>query len=102
MRVKKNKNKDTVMFLLMMDTKNFLWNIPEETLWATFDEAFCAAMDALMASECRHLDICGMDFVLGESAFVPECFEIMPIALSTADRITWYGKERKQNENEDA
>lgn len=99
MRIKK---KEKVMFLLSMDTTQFVWTIPEETLWATFDEAFSAAMSALMASECRNLDICGMDFILGESAFVPGCFEIIPISLSTADRITWYGKERKQNESEDA
>ena len=33
------------------------------------------------------------------TAFLPSCFEIMPISISTLDRITWLGKEIKIKEN---
>ena len=88
--------KKKVLFLLMMNCDEGAWSIPEDTLWLTFGEAFEAAINAV------DKDAEGIDWSELEvdddlkMAFMPGCFEIMPISVSTSDRITWLGKERKE------
>lgn len=88
--------KKKVLFLLMMNCDEGAWSIPEDTLWLTFEEAFEAAIKAVDKDtegiDWSELEI-DEDF---QMAFMPGCFEIMPISVSTRDRITWLGKERKE------
>lgn len=92
--------KNKVMFLLIMDCQHKLWNIPEETLWLSFDDAFEAALRACSTQEEKIIwSELEVDEINGkEKAFLPECFEIMPISISTLDRVTWFGKERKNTQ----
>lgn len=88
--------KKKVLFLLMMSCNGGAWSIPEDTLWLTFKEALEAATNAvdkdIADADWSELEI-DADF---QMAFMPGCFEIMPISVSTHDRITWLGKERKE------
>lgn len=89
------------MFLLTVnpditDTRK----LPEATLWSSFAEAVEAAFEAAAESE--------LTLEMGEASiafhdgtmFVPGFCEIIPITVSTRDRITWMGKERKNSEEE--
>ena len=80
------KRKNQQMFLLTMNTSSFVGEIPEVTLWKSFDEALSAAMDAIggVAEELEWDN----DF----QVFVPDGFEIFPISVSSSDTITWLGK----------
>ena len=79
-----------------MDCTEGAWDIPEDTLWLSFEDAFDAATSVV---EKNVSDIDWSELEIDESlhmAFMPKCFEIMPISISTHDRITWLGKERKE------
>lgn len=87
--------KKKVLFLLMMNCDEGAWSIPEDTLWLTFAEAFEAATNAVD----KDADVDWSELEIDEDlqmAFMPGCFEIMPISVSTCDCITWLGKERKE------
>lgn len=91
--------KRKTFFLLMMDCSNHPWDIPENTLWLNFEDALEAATMAVTKADETNTWV---EFELDEkrhTAFLPCCFEIMPISISTLDRITWLGKEIKIKEN---
>lgn len=90
------------MFLLainhanMSDTIKELPNLPEFTLWETFSEAVEVAFET--AAECGvriDMEEAEIDFSKG-MCFLPEFCDIMPITISTKDRLTWLGKEWKK------
>lgn len=90
--------KRKTFFLLIMNCSQNVWDIPEETLWLSFDEAFEAATKAVEKS-VENIDWSELEIEEdSDTAFMPECFEIMPISISEPNRITWLGKERKRNE----
>ena len=93
---KERHTKKTVMFLLEMDCSEHPWDIPENTLWLDFNEALTAALEAIASLE-EPVEMTDFELCKGESAFLPNCFEIMPISISTPNRITWWGKERKEH-----
>lgn len=94
---KKRHISKKVIFLLTMNCDEHPWTIPEFTLWANFDDAFVAAATAVQ--ETKGEDACWSELSLeaGKTAFLPECFEIMPISLSTPECITWFGQKRKEH-----
>lgn len=84
------------MFLLEFDCANMecdLPDVPEVTLWKTFDEAFAVALDAAAAC-CVKIDMAAaiINKERGELWF-PDFCEIMPISLSKPGKITWMGKK---------
>lgn len=89
------------MFLLTVnpditDTRK----LPETTLWASFAEAVEAAFEAAAESELT-LEMGDASIVFHDGTmFVPGFCEIIPITVSTHDKITWLGKERKNKEEE--
>ena len=93
--------KKKVFFLLIMDNRKYIWDIPEETLWLTFEEALDAGKKALYKSgkSFSELGFTEEEVEIDrekQMAFIPHVFEIMPISVSTEDNITWLGKKRKQ------
>ena len=83
-------------FLLEFNMSNMQCDLPElpqVTLWKTFDEAFAVALDSAVA--------CGVvvDFTeviidpLAGMLFIPDFCEIMPISLSKFGKLTWLGKK---------
>lgn len=90
---------NTTMFLLIMDCDEQPWSIPEVTLWLDFDTALAAAWKAVSTrmEEEEDFILDGRDISFDERcAFVDGCFEIMPISVSTPNKITWLGKLRRQ------
>lgn len=88
--------KKQTLFLLIMDCADGAWDIPEDTLWLSFEDAFEAATSTV---EKNASDIDWSELEVDEDlrmAFMPKCFEIMPISVSTRNRIAWLGKERKE------
>ena len=90
------------MFLLainhanMSDTIKELPNLPEFTLWETFSEAVEVAFEtAAECGVCIDMEEAEIDFSKG-MCFLPEFCDIMPITISTKDRLTWLGKEWKK------
>ena len=93
-RRKKNKTKN-VMFLVEMNTNNCVWNLPETTVWLSFAEALSAATRAVTEAIDAGEDINWAELELDihrQTAFLPFCFEIMPISVSTEEQITWMGE----------
>ena len=91
------------MFLLTIDYRDMresksLPTLPEFTLWQSFGEAAHAAFDA--AAKCGVIiDMSEADIDIPNGQLVlPEFCEILPISISTTNKITWLGKERKSNE----
>ena len=89
------------MFLLEFDCANMkcdLPDVPEVTLWRTFDEAFAVALDAAAAC-CVKVDMAAaiIDKERGELWF-PEFCEIMPISLSKPGKVTWMGEKWRTRE----
>jgi len=96
---KERRLKKKMMFLLQMDCNEHPWDIPEDTLWLNFNEALRAALDAVHPLS-KDIDWNEFDIEPGISAFLPECFEILPISISTPQRITWLGREVKERKHE--
>lgn len=93
-RRKRIKPKQT-MFLLQMDTNNGVWNLPETTMWLSFAEALSAATRSVKELIDAGEDIDWAELELDihrQTAFLPFCFEIMPISVSTEEQITWMGE----------
>lgn len=93
-RRKRIKPKQT-MFLLRMDTNNGVWNLPETTVWLSFIEALDTATRSVteLIDAGEHIDWAELEIdVERKTAFLPFCFEIMPINISTEHNITWLGK----------
>ena len=93
--------KNKTMFLLEVNVDTLGTDtVPEVTLWNHFSDALAAALDALEHEIHNGLDITEVEVLenlemVGDHAFLPGCFEIMPITVSTPDRITWMGRPRK-------
>ena len=90
-------------YLLTFDEAEDISYLPEVTLWETFEEALSAALTEAKKQE-KVIDfgddIADIDYD-NFQFFVPNFCEIFPISVSTFDRITWMGKERKNRECED-
>ena len=80
-----------VMFLLVMCCDKNDWDIPEFTLWENMEDALDAAAEAVINNK---IDVDWTRFEEDVTIFMPECFEIIPITLSTPDFITWLGHKR--------
>ena len=88
------------MFLMIIDhesceaTKEVI-NCPEFTLWERFEDAMGVAFE-LAGEAGAKIDMtdAALDCELG-TLYLPGVCEIMPITLSTPQRITWLGKERR-------
>ena len=89
------------LYLLTFDESEDISFFPESTLWETFEEALAAALTEAKKQEkvinFNEADIDYASFMF----YVPDFCEIFPISVSTFDRITWMGKERKNRECED-
>lgn len=91
-------------FLLEFDMSNMqcdLPDLPQVTLWKTFDEAFAVALDAAVACGVV-VDFTGVDVSpLNGVLFIPDFCEIMPISLSKFGKVTWLGKKWTPREKEE-
>jgi hypothetical protein len=100
-KMKERKN----MFLLIInwrdecEMKDFP-KLPEFTLWETFADAQVAAFEA--AAECgAKIDMTDAEIHLGAGTmFLPGFAEVMPISISNHNRITWKGREWKNEGRE--
>ena len=94
----RKRSRKKVLFLLVMDCDKRVWNMPEFTLWSNFDEALDNALEAVTKAQLaeKEVDITSMEIEEGVNAFLAECFEIMPISISSSNHITWLGKERER------
>jgi hypothetical protein len=104
--IEKEKGERTMnkpKFLLEFDMNNIqcdLPDLPQVTLWKTFDEAFAVALQA--AVDCGVV----VDFtevvvdLLDGVLFIPDFCEIMPISLSKLGKVTWLGKKWTPEEEE--
>ena len=96
--------KNRTMFLLEVNVDNLGTDVvPEITLWEHFGDALAAALDAVEAEMHDALDITETEVIeslelIGDHAFLPGMFKIMPITVSKPGSITWFGKPRKNKE----
>ena len=82
----------------LQDLRTMIGNVllPEFTLWETFSEAVEVAFEtAAECGVCIDMEEAEIDFSKG-MCFLPEFCDIMPITISTKDRLTWLGKEWKK------
>lgn len=92
------------MFLLEFDMTAIKGNLPvfpEITLWENFEDALAVAMSAAFENGVvvDHREI-NVD-VEGKHLFIPDFCEILPITVSTREKMTWLGNEFKMGEEVD-
>ena len=84
------------MFLLEFDCANMecdLPDFPEITLWKSAEEALAVALE--QANACGpviDMSEAVIDLVEGK-VFLPGFCEILPITMSSLDKITWMGSK---------
>lgn len=92
------------MFLLRFDMSAINGNLPvfpETTLWEDFNDAVAVAMSAAFENG-EIVDHCAISIDSeGKTLFIPDFCEIMPITVSTKERLTWFGNEFKMGEDVD-